>query len=137
MREEHELWCCEQLKRIRRGIEQLVAMQAGEFVAVPRRLLLDATRPFHTFKVQGDGDFHAVQIDNPTAVDVEVLQGGQQPTAGNSIKRVPPHTSRVLAFPYHELSIGIDPAAVPAGQSVVYVTYYSRPLAPSLAAFVP
>lgn len=130
-RQAHCLLSIEALLREMRDVD------SGRFVAVPRRLLIDAAHPFHTFKVRGDGDFHSVQIDNPSAVDVEVVIGGTQPLAGSSDKRVPKQSSRILTFPYNELAIGIDPAVVPAGQTILYVTFYARPLQPTLDPFAP
>lgn len=130
-RQTHCLLTIEELLR------EIRNMDAGRFVAVPRRLAIDATHPFHTFKVHGDGDFHSVQIDNPSAVDVEVAIGGTQPLAGSSDKRVPKQSSRILTFPYNEISIGIDPGVIPGGITYLYVTYYARPLQPSLDPFAP
>lgn len=126
-----------QLGVIAQLLDELVRVDSGEFIAVPMKLILNAADPFKTFKVEAPDQFHALQIDNPSAQTVDTLFSGGQPTALNSDNRTPKQSGELIARPYDIVSIGFDPAVVPAGNTQVYVTFYSRPFPPTMYTFAP
>lgn len=127
-----------ELGAIRQLIAELVDQAAGEVIAVPRRVVLDAEHNPVEFVVDGPGVFHAVKIDNPSAVAVEVqFASGANPIAAESDERIPAQTGRIITRPFDVVSVGIDPANLPAGRTTLFVTYYSRPLPPTTYAFAP
>ncbi len=120
-----------ELGAIRSLLVELIEVQGGEVVSVPKKWRLNASTPFHTFKSQGEGEFHALKVDNPSGAILEVSFGGTAPNAGNSDERVPAQTGRVITRPFDEVSIGFDPANLPGGDTLIYVTLYTRALQPT------
>jgi hypothetical protein len=123
--------CALELRNVAQLLEELVQVDSGEVVAVPRRLVLNAGRPFDTFIVDAPNVFHSVKIDNLSGAPVEMRFDGTAPLAGSSDERVPAGFGRIITRPYGEVAIGFDPANVPAGDSVIRCTFYSRPYPPT------
>lgn len=135
--EDLQLDALAELGAIRELLREYVVQSAGEVIALARRVVLTPAQNVVEWVSEG-GQFHAVKIDNPSAVAIEVqFASSGNPIAEESDERVPPRTGRVLTRPFDVVSIGIDPAVVPAGRTILYVTYYSRPLPPTTYAFAP
>jgi hypothetical protein len=128
--------CAHELRAMVALLDELVQVDSGEMISVPKRLVLNAANPFEVFLVDAPDEFHALKVDNPTAVALDVLFSGGQPTAGNSDERVPAHMGRVLTRPFDEVAIGFDPAVVPGGNTVIRCTFYSRAFSPTSYAFI-
>jgi hypothetical protein len=117
-------------------LDELVEVDSGEVIAVRKRLVLNSGKPFDTFLVEAPDQFHSVKVDNPAAVALDLVFAATQPTASNSDERIAGHMGRIITAPYDELAIGFDPAIIPAGNTVIYCTFYSRAYPPVSYAFV-
>jgi hypothetical protein len=114
----------------------LIDVVSGNAVAVPQRVVIDAVRNPWDWRGEG-GTYHAVKIDNPTAAVVVVsFASGNGARLAAADELVPAHTGRVITRPFDTLSIGFDPATIPAGISTLFVTIYARQLNPASYPFV-
>jgi len=122
----------DRLCAIQRLLHELVDVESGSGITIPKLWRLSAADPFKTFRVEeAEGEFHAIRVDNFSNVEVDVKFDGNQPTQQNADERIPPMTGRIIARPYGVASVGFDPLVAPAAGTPVRITFYSRQLQPA------
>jgi hypothetical protein len=115
---------------------ELVDVVSGDAVAIPLRVVLDATRNPYDWRGPG-GTFHALKVDNPTANVVGLAFSSDNGSDFGSVDElIPAHMGRVITRPFETFSLGFAVGAIPAGVSTLYVTVYARQLNPASYAFV-
>lgn len=118
-------------RRLCHLLRELVDVQSGAGVTVPRTLMLSSAEPFKTFRAQSaEQEFHAIRVDNFSTLEVDIKFDGNGPGQDNADERVPPMTGRIIVRPYSVAAVGFDPAVAPAVATPVRVTYYTRALPP-------
>ncbi len=123
-------------RRIYERLCELVELDSGQVLAIPKRHVFTSSRVRHRFEVTQGDTFHALKVDNYSAtLPLYVGFGGDSGQPGQWDEIVPPLTGRIFARPFDEVSIGLDPNAAATALAttplVVPVTYYSRYIAPN------
>lgn len=107
---------------------------------IARRVVIDELHNPTEIPVQDGFPVWSVLIENPNAGAgnaVEVAFTPRNGRAGQSDRRVPPATGTMIVQRAAHLSIGMDPAIVPAGGLEVFVTLYDEPQSPQSYPFAP
>ncbi len=117
------------LDAIRRGVDDLVTLQAGETVVLERRVLIGPAPGDNPVDLvtPDDEPWHSVLIENPTATPLllSFAGGGARPGTG---RPVPANAAVVYSRPFDVVSVGVDPGANLAAPITVWVTRYKRPM---------
>jgi hypothetical protein len=123
-----------ELEAIRQGIDDLVDLLSGATVILERKVLLGSVAPGRNpvdFVTDGEDPWYAVLIENPNALAVHVGFGGGDGLPGRSSHVIPAQRAVMLSRPFTVLSVGVDPAVVPANAITVTTTRYRRPMQPT------
>lgn len=115
------------------AVGDLIDLAAGETVILERVLTIGsaapARNPVDLVTEQGD-PWHSLLIENLSAQTLHVGFAGGAGTPAEAAYRVPANTGRVITRPFDVVSIGFDPAVVPASARVTVVRY-RRPQPPT------
>lgn len=119
-----------ELEGIRQSLDDLVDLLSGDTVILENRVLIGTNQPGSNPRdllTSTDDPWYSVLIENANALPVHVGFAGGDGLPGKSGHVIPAQRAVMLCRPFTVVSLGCDPATVPAVPISVIVTRYKRP----------
>lgn len=107
---------------------------------IHRRVILTALDNPVEIPVQDGYPVRSILVENPNSAAGQTIEVGFTPRngrRGQSDRRVPRQTGTMIVQRADAVSIGIDPASLPAAGAEVFVTLYDEPQPPHSYPFAP
>jgi hypothetical protein len=107
---------------------------------IHRRVILTTRDNPIEIPVQDGYPVRSILVENPNSAAGQSIEVGFTPRngrPGQSDRRVPRQTGTMIVTRADAVSIGMDPAVLPAAGAEVFVTLYDEPQAPHSYPFAP